>query len=399
MQLRKMLKKTVAAVGSLVILFGSQATIVQAAVVNNDNICTVESNTWENWPQAEDIQCSTGVVMEANTGEILFSKGMDDPRYPASITKIMTVLVALENSTLDTTVTFTETGMADAYSGSSNIIPHLGETFTMEQCLYMMMLKSANDVCTQVAEVVGGTVENFVSMMNQKAAELGCTNTHFNNANGLPDENHYTSAHDMALISQAALKNETFRKVTSTEFYNVPATEFSGVRSYSNHHSMLMKTPDWYYEGCIGGKTGYTDASQNTLVTYVDCDNMELIVVVMRGNDGAVVCADTKQLLDYSRANFKRNDDNVMQTMDDRYLLEKRVIPKEEYQKLTATPTPEPTEEIKATDVPKEDEAAPREPARTAGLGAYIAIGVLSALIFIGIILIIVGLVRRKKQK
>lgn len=397
MLLRKMLKKTIGAVLGMTILFGTQTVRIQAAVVNNDNICTVESNTWENWPQSEDIQCSTGVVMEANTGEILFSKGMDDPRYPASITKIMTVLVALENSTLDTTVTFTETGMADAYSGSSNIIPHIGETFTMEQCLYMMMLKSANDVCTQVAEVVGGTVENFVGMMNQKAAELGCTNTHFNNASGLPDENHYTSAHDMALISQAALKNEMFRTVTSTEFYNVPATEFSGVRSYSNHHSMLMKTPDWYYEGCIGGKTGYTDASQNTLVTYVDCDGMELIVVVMRGNDGAVVCADTKQLLEYSRANFRRSEDNVMQTADGKYVLDNRVISKEEYQKLTATPTPEPTEEAKTTDMPEEDGQSPKQPARTPGLGVYIAIGVLSALILIGIILIIVGLVHKKK--
>lgn len=398
MRLKKLAVKLASCMAAAVFAVGIFAESTLGAV-NNDSVCTVESNSWEGWPQAEDIQSNTGVVLEANSGDILFSKGMDEPRYPASITKIMTVLLALENSTLDAQVTFTETGMADAYSGSSNIIPTLGETFTMEQCLYMIMIKSANDVATQVAEVVGGSVENFVNMMNEKAEELGCRNTHFNNANGLPDENHYTTAHDMALISQAALKNETFRKITATEFYEVPATEFSGVRQYSNHHSMLMNTPDWHYEGCIGGKTGYTDAAQNTLVTFVDHENMELIVVVMRGSDGAVVCGDTRQLLDYAKANFTRTDAGEIKTTDGRYLWEGRLISENEYEELTATPTPEPT----STVTPSADSSAQGNRAkagadRTVGLSVYIAIGVLSALVLLGIILIIVGLVKNKKK-
>ena len=145
------------------------------------------TNDIDGWPQGPAIMCDSAVVMEAESGEVLYNKAMDERRYPASTTKIMTALVALEHSNL----TDTE-----------------GETLTMEQCLYAIMLVSGNEVSTQVAMQVGGSVEGFVEMMNEKAQEIGCKDTHFVNANGLHDENHYTTAHDLAMIAQEAYKNE-----------------------------------------------------------------------------------------------------------------------------------------------------------------------------------------------
>lgn len=400
MRLRKVMKKVSVVIMSALTICVSAGMPV-CAVVNNGNVCTVESNTWKEWPQAPEISSGTGVLMDAGTGQILYSKGMDDQRYPASITKVMTSLVALENSTSDTQVTFTETGMADAYSGSSNIIPQLGEVFTMEQCIYMIMLKSANDVSTQVAETIGGSVGDFVDMMNQKAADLGCTNTHFNNASGLPDENHYTSAHDMALIAQAALQNETFRQVVSTPHYVVPATNLSGARDYTNHHKMMLDGESWHYDGCFGGKTGYTDASLSTLVTFSSRGGLDLIAVVMYGLGDDAVYEDTRQLLDYGYANFKKTEEGMLQTVDGKYVYENQILTEEEYQEAIATPTP--TEEL--TEIPDKaeavDETVPqqRHPERSAGLGVYITIGVLSALIVLGIIMIIVSAVHQKKRR
>lgn len=396
MQLVRMIKR---AGFGIITTFTICTTMVMplAAAVNNMNIFPVETNSWEGWPQAAEISCGTGVLMDAKTGQILYNKGMDDQRYPASITKIMTSLVAIDNSSPEDQVTFTETGMADAYSGSSNIIPQLGETFTMEQCIYMIMLKSANDVSTQVAETVGGSVENFVNMMNQKAEELGCTNTHFNNASGLPDENHYTSAHDMALIAQEALKNETFRKVVNTQQYVVPATNLSGARDYTNHHKMLVDGTNWNYTGCLGGKTGYTDASLSTLVTYADRDGLELIAVVMYGLGDDAVYGDTTQLMDYGFSNFEVSEDGTLQTVDGKIVYENKAITKTEYENALVTPT---LEVEKTPDVTVEPSStAQRSDARikSAGLGAYIVIGVLSASILVGIVMIIVSIAKKSK--
>ncbi|HIU75773.1 MAG TPA: D-alanyl-D-alanine carboxypeptidase [Candidatus Pelethocola excrementipullorum] len=391
--------KRAAAVILTVLVTGYSAISSYGAVVNNDNICTIESNSWKDWPQAVDIGASTGVVMDAETGTILFDKGMDDIRYPASITKIMTTLVALENSTLDTPVVFTETGMADAYSGSSNILPQLGESFTMEQSLYMILLKSANDVSTQVAEVVGGSVQGFVDLMNQKAAELGCINTHFNNASGLPDENHYTTAHDMALIAQAALKNEEFRKIVATSDYTIPPTNMTaGSREYRNHHAMMhQEDTTWYYEGCIGGKTGYTDSALNTLVTYAERDGMKLISVVMHGESGPSVCEDTKAILDYAYTNFKCDDAGEVVTAAGQHIVENQVLSDEEYQQQQEKDEVSDVDEPKVTDTPTPEKKDERV-SRGNSLFTYVAIGVLGALVLIGILAIVVSLIKRNRK-
>ena len=164
------------------------------------------TNDIDGWPQGPAIMCDSAVVMEAESGEVLYNKAMDERRYPASTTKIMTALVALEHSNLTDTVTFTAEGLKEAVPGNSYVTPVIqeGETLTMEQCLYAIMLVSGNEVSTQVAMQVGGSVEGFVEMMNEKAQEIGCKDTHFVNANGIHDENHYKTAHYLAMIAKEA---------------------------------------------------------------------------------------------------------------------------------------------------------------------------------------------------
>lgn len=272
------------------------------------NISTVSgaeiaTNQIEGWPTGPDIMNLSGVLMDADTGAILYNKAMDEKRYPASTTKILTALVALEHSSLTDEVTFGETAMQDIYAGSANINRKAGEILTMEQCLYAILLASANEVSTQVAEYIGGSVEGFCEMMNQKAAQLGCTGTHFVNANGLPNDDHYTTAHDLALIMQAALKNETFCAIEANLNYTLPATNMSEPMDLYNHHPMLHKDHELYYEGAFAGKTGYTDAAGNTLVTAARRGDMTLICVVMKSANAEQI-TDTRNLLDYGFNNF-----------------------------------------------------------------------------------------------
>lgn len=228
----------------------------------------IQSNATADWPQGPAVWAESAVVMDLDSGTFLYSKNMDATKYPASITKILTTLIAIEHSRPSEKVTFSANAVYGIEQGSSNIGIRLGENLTMEDCLYGMMLESANEVCVAVAEHISGSVDAFVELMNQKAASLGCTNTHFTNPNGLPDENHYTTAHDMALIAQAAYNNATFRKVCQTTTYCIGTTNKCGEKRWlSNHHKMLPDR-DYTYEGCTGGKTGFTQAALNTLVTY-----------------------------------------------------------------------------------------------------------------------------------
>ena len=270
----------------------------------------VASNQLPGWPQMSEIEARSAIVMDADTGAILYSKLMDEKRYPASITKIMTCLLALENSSMDDIVTFTEEGIKEAYAGSSNCVPVLGEEFTMEQALNIMMLKSANDMATQIGVQIGGSVEGFTQMMNDRAAQLGCTGTHFNNSNGLPDENHYSTAHDFALIMQECIKNDDFRRITSTAVVTIPPTnKTSTERIYQNHCALVVPNDSRYYEYCIGGKTGYTDSAWRTLVSAAEKDGRRLVCVTMK-------CAtkqdflDTVALFEYGFNNFSVQEVN-----------------------------------------------------------------------------------------
>lgn len=234
------------------------------------------------WPEGPETESPCVIVMEEETGTVLYEKMADEQHYPASITKIMTALLALENSKMDEVVTFSQDAVYK--TEGSGIWRDIGEEMTMEQCLYALMLNSANECAYAIAEHVGGSMENFVDMMNERAKELGCKNTHFANPHGLTDPDHYTCCRDMALIAREAYKNENFRIITGTARYNIPPTNKHDEITYlQNHNEMLYPYKSWEYkyEYCTGGKTGWTEAANSTLVTYAEKDGMTLICVVM----------------------------------------------------------------------------------------------------------------------
>lgn len=264
----------------------------------------IESNAIENWPAGPVVDAESAIVMEASTGAVLYEKNVHEQLYPASITKIMTVLVALEHNSLDETVTFSHNSVFNIEGGSS-IIGGVdeGDQMTLEQCLYGIMLCSGNEAAYAVAEHVGGNIDNFVQMMNDKAKELGCNDTHFSNPHGLPVADHVVSAYDMALISKAALSIDEFRTITSTIRYTFPPTKSGEERIRVNHHKMLAGQAH-AYDGCIGGKTGYTTVAGQTLVTFAERNGMTLICVVLKEVSPSQF-TDTKALLDYGFDNFK----------------------------------------------------------------------------------------------
>lgn len=299
----------------------------------------VQTDALANWPQGPAIYAESGILVDLDTQEILYSKNIDKQLYPASITKVMTTLVAIESSSPEEPVTFSQHALDSIEWDSSNIGCRLNETLTMEQCWYAMMLNSANEVCCGVAEHISGSIEAFVEKMNQKAAELGCTNTHFSNPNGLPDETHYTTAHDMALIANAAYQNETFRQVFSTRQYEIPPTpQYTETRYLYNHHKMMQPDTEYYYEGCLGGKTGYTETALNTLVTIASRNGKNLLCVTMR-TKGRQVYTDTASLFDYGFSQTFPADEAALLTVAE--------------PTVTETPVPEPSPT--ATEVQDEE--------------------------------------------
>lgn len=266
----------------------------------------VSTNAIPGWPQASDISSTAAVVMEASTNTILYAKNADQALYPSGTVKIMTCLVALENSQLDDQITMTATGVSGVTDGGANISAQLDEVFTMEQCLYAIMVGSANDIALQVAEHIGGSVEAFVETMNTRAKELGCTDTVFTNPTGLPDENQHTTAHDMALIMEAAISNSTFRTIASASSYTIPATNVSGGgRTLTSSFTMINSADPAYYEACLGGKEGYTEASGSVLACAAEKNGMTLMCVVMHGASG-VTDDEAIALLNYGFDNFGR---------------------------------------------------------------------------------------------
>lgn len=274
---------------------------------------SADTDAISGWPAGPQIEAESAILMDMNTGAVLYSKNADKQQYPASITKIMTALLGCEHLTATDTFSMSQTAAHSiTVADSSSIYADTDEVFTVEQALMAVMLQSANEMTLEIAELTSGSVKKFVEAMNLKARQLGCTGTHFNNPNGLPDEMHYTTAADMAKIATAAFKNAQFRRYTETTYYEIPATnKFAETRYLLNHHKM-MSGLDYAYEGVLGGKTGYTEAAGNTLVTYAEKNGMQLVSVVLKSINGAY--SDTAALLDYGFNNFSRMEISDLQT-------------------------------------------------------------------------------------
>lgn len=249
------------------------------------------------------VQAEGAVLMDAATGKVLFGKNQNQQFYPASITKVMTALLVLERCSLQDTVTFSATATTNLESGAVALGVSEGDQLTVEQSLYGLLLKSANEIGNGLAEHVAGSNAAFADLMNEKARALGCQNTHFANPHGLNDPSHLTTAYDMALILRAALENADFRRIDTTTSYDFPALKKEAAKTITMGHKMLYPTDSRYYPGMIGGKTGYTSKAGNTLVTGVERDGIRLIAVVLKSK--GTHYTDTKAMLDYGFANYQ----------------------------------------------------------------------------------------------
>lgn len=234
------------------------------------------------------VSAKSAILIDGSSGRVIGVKNADLRMSMASTTKIMTALVAIENCDIKKTVAVSP--CAVGVEGSS-IYLYEGEKLTMEDLLYAMLLESANDAAAAIAIEVGGSIEGFADMMNEKAEELGLENTHFTNPHGLDHEEHYTTARELAIIAGEALRNEVFREIVSTYKKDIPLNETEGIRLLINHNKLLKN-----YEGAVGVKTGYTKKSGRCLVSAAERDGLFLICVTLNApNDWQ----DHSTILDY----------------------------------------------------------------------------------------------------
>lgn len=266
----------------------------------------VESNEIPNWPAGPVVSAEAAILMEAGTGTILYSKNIHETEYPASTTKILTTLIATEMCSLDEVVTFSYDAVFDNPAGSSGIAMDVGQTLTMEQCLNAILIRSANEVAFAVAEHITGTSDwsVFAEIMNERAKELGCLNSNFVNPNGLPDENHYTTAYDLAMIGRAFFANEMLCKITLTRRLEIPASDTIPVAKIENNAMQIIPGGTYAYEYLVGCKTGYTNAARYCLVSCAERDGMKLICVVLK-DESPLQYEDTISLFDYGFSNFE----------------------------------------------------------------------------------------------
>ena len=256
---------------------------------------------------AEDVSKELGltadsyILLDNKTNKVLCNKNENEKMYPASTTKIVTALLTLENCNLDDTVTASYDAVMSIPEGYSSANIQIGEQLTVEQLLEVLLVHSANDAANILAEHVGGSIESFITMMNTRLNELGINNTHFTNSFGMHDENHYTTATDLAKILKYCLKNETFRKIAGKASCAIPTTNKSGTRTYSSTNELLNSNSSNYYKYLIAGKTGFTSQAKECLVSAAYRDNLELIGVVLHSNSRF---SDSRKLFEYGYSNY-----------------------------------------------------------------------------------------------
>lgn len=257
---------------------------------------------------AEDIKidANAAIMVEVNTGKVIYEMDKEEQNFPASVTKILTAIVTIENCKLDDVAVATEKALSNIPSAYVTAPLFTGEEMRVEDLLYALMLKSANDAAYVLAEHVGGSNEGFSDMMNKKAKEIGCKNTHFVNPNGIHNEEHFTTAYDMYLISKYAMENETFRKIVSTNEYTLPVTNKykQEDRIMKNTNYFLNPNSKFYNEYVNGIKTGTTNQAGNCLVTDCSKDGLDIITVVLGAKTSDSKFTETEKLLKYAFENY-----------------------------------------------------------------------------------------------
>lgn len=304
---------------SAICLFASQGLSATAATIKEENIAynqslAVQSNAVANWPTGPVISAESAILMDADTGAILYAKNIHQKEYPASTTKILTTLIASERCSMDEIVDFSYDAVHDIDPGSNHIAIEPGEQLTMEECLNAILIRSANEVSFAVAEHISGTTwQDFGDIMNERAKELGCVDSHFVNPNGLPNEDHYTSAYDLAMIGRAFFANEALCKMTMTHMLHILPSERQPDDIMEVNKMELIPGGKYAYPYLVGCKTGYTDVARSTLVSCAEKDGMKLICVVMK-DENPNYYEDTISLFDYGFSNFQRVNISQMET-------------------------------------------------------------------------------------
>ncbi|MCP1102366.1 D-alanyl-D-alanine carboxypeptidase [Aequitasia blattaphilus] len=269
----------------------------------------IETNELKEWPKAPETNGRAAIVMEAGTGAILYAKNINEQLYPASITKVLTALVAFENSSLTDEVEVSADSVSCVEAGYAHIGLKEGNKITVEQALYATLLASANEAAYSVAESIGKEkgydYEWFIEQMNGKCKEIGANDSNFVNPNGIQDPEHYTTAKDMALIGRELFAYPEFFKICQTLNYKIPASDTVEEHVFQQMDAMLIPEAEQYYDKVIAGKTGYTDSSRSTLVTMATDGEMDLVCVVLH-TYGVNSQSDTKNILEYVFSNFEK---------------------------------------------------------------------------------------------
>lgn len=254
--------------------------------------------------------CPSCILIEANTGKVLYEKNANDVRFPASTTKVMTAILTVENCNLDDVATVSHNAVYSIPYDYTHASLKEGEELTIEQLLYALMIPSANDAAIVLAEHISGSVEEFSKLMNKRAEELGCKNTHFVNPNGIHSKDHTSTAYDLALMGKFAMQNSIIRKIVSTKQFTLPTTnKYSKAdRTFNNSNDLLSTYSKYYYEGTTGVKTGYTGEAGNCIIASAKKNDFEVILVVLGGESTNTGLSqrylDCKTLFDYAFNNY-----------------------------------------------------------------------------------------------
>lgn len=287
---------------------------------NNSNDNQNSSNTKEDLT----LYSKATILIEAKTGTVLYDKNSTKKMYPASTTKIMTAILTIENGNLNDIATASYDAVSVIPSGYSSAYLLTGEKMSVEDLLKVLLVHSANDAANVLAEHISGSIDKFVNLMNKKLEEIGCKDTHFVNTNGIHNENHYSTASDLAKIATYCMKNDTFRRLVSLKSCKIPATNKSPKRYYPNTNDLIVTTSKYYLPECIGIKTGYTSEARNCLISACKKDNMNLIAIILGASltpDGqSARYVDSKTLYDYGFKNYSiskiAEKDIILDTID-----------------------------------------------------------------------------------
>ena len=366
---------------------------------------TYATETEENQEDNKGLYSESAILIESKTGKVLFEKNMHDKKYPASTTKILTAIIAIENCELDQKMTASPEAVKLPSNSYTKANIQAGETFTLDELLGVLMLQSANEAANVIAENVAGSIENFTDMMNKKAKEIGCIDSHFVNANGIHDENHYSTSYDMAAIAAYCMRNESFRKYANMMECKLPDTEFwgeeqiaeNGERHFYNTNKLLIPGDKYYYPYCIGIKTGFTTPAKNCLIAASEKDGFELISVILHAEQTedklSARYMDTINLFNYGFNNFSK--DEIYKEVG--YDPNKKVLNKDYEVKENETSSV--VEVLKQTEEFIEEKIPETSPLKEKGFMVLLIIGLASVLLLVVIGGIVYSLIRKKRKR